>query len=219
MTPGGRQSGFTLIEVLIGATLLAVMMALLATALFTMTRSARAGEARLEQLDSTQLVHAFLANELGGAMPLTERVDGDEHALFEGRTDRLRFVGHLPAAQAGGLQFMELAIAPQAGKDALVLRYTDAWPETRFGPPGPAWQTRALLPNMHRLRYTYYGNPKDDAPTAWHTEWVGHDRLPRLIRVELETTTGTASSLVAEVRVRTAVAQAALFRDPPGRAR
>jgi general secretion pathway protein J len=219
MTPRDRQNGFTLIEVLIGATLLAVMMALLATALFTMTRSARAGEARLEQLDSTELVHAFLARELGGAIPLTERVDGDEHALFEGRTDRLRFVGHLPAAQAGGLQFMELAIAPQTGKDALVLRYTDAWPETRFGPPDAAWQTRTLLPNMHRLHYAYYGNPKDDAPAEWHSDWLDHDRLPQLIRVELEPTAGAAASIVAEVRVRTAVAQAALFRDPPGRGR
>jgi len=219
MTPGGRESGFTLIEVLIGATLLAVMMALLATALFTMTRGARAGEARLEQVDTTELVHAFLARELGGAVPLTERVDGDEHALFEGRTDRLRFVGHLPAAQPGGLQFMELAIGTQAGKDALVLRYTDAWPETRFGPPDAAWQARTLLPNMRRIRYAYYGNPKDDAPAGWHSDWLDHDRLPQLIRVELEPTTGSTSAIVAEVRVRTAIAQAALFREPPGGAR
>jgi len=214
-----NQSGFTLIEVLIGATVLAIMMTLLATALFTMTRSARAGEARLEQLDATHLVRAFLDHQLSGAVPLTERIDGDEHALFEGRTDRLRFVGHLPAAQAGGFQFMELAIAPQTGVDTLVLRYTDAWPETPFRSTNTAWQTRSLLPNIRRVRYSYYGNPTSDAPAAWHTEWLDHDRLPQLIRMELQPTAGAATSLVAEVRVRSAVAQGPLFRDPPGRAR
>ena len=219
MSLSGTQRGFTLVEVLIGATVLAIMMALLTTALFTMTRGARAGEARLEKLDTTQLVHAFLERELGGAMPLTERVDGDEHALFEGRADRLRFVGHLPASQAGGLQFMELAIPQQAGADALVLRYTEAWPEARFGPPNATWQSRTLLPSIRRIRYAYYGNPTADAPAAWRADWLDHDRLPELIRVDLEPTTGASTSVVTEVRVRTAVAQAALFRDPPGRAR
>ena len=107
------MAGFTLIEVLIGATILAVMMTLLSSALFAFTRSARAGEARLDEIDSAHLVYAFLRRQLEGASPLTERADGEEHVLFEGRAERLRFVGHLPGEQRGGLQFFDVSAAPQ----------------------------------------------------------------------------------------------------------
>lgn len=211
MTARRRNTGFTLIEVLIGATVLAIMMTLLSSALFTMTRSARAGETRIEALDSAQLVHAFLRRQLQNAVPLTERDDGDEQVLFEGRADRLRFVGHLPIAEGGGLQFLEIA----AVDDALTMRYRGAWPDAPFISTNAAWQTRALLPDVQRLRWRYFGARDDEAPARWTDEWLGHDRLPELIRVELEHGDETVTTVVAEVRVRTAVAQVALFREPP----
>jgi general secretion pathway protein J len=213
------QRGFTLIEVLIGATLLAVMMLLLGTALFTLTRGARAGETRLEQLDSAQVVVAFLTRELAGALPMTERVDGKERVLFNGEADRIRFVGHLPSAQAGGLQFVQLSSEADTASSALLLRYVSASPETPFVAPNANWHVHPLLPKVRRLRYAYYGDTGDDAPPQWHDEWRDHDRLPELIRVELESASGVSNRFVTEVRVRTAIAQGALFREPPGGSR
>jgi general secretion pathway protein J len=211
MTPQRQAAGFTLIEVLIGTTVLAIMMTLLTSALFTMTRTARAGEVRLEQLDSAQLVHAFLRRQLEGAVPLTERVDGDEHALFEGRQERLQFVGHLPVVEGGGLQFLELAVT----NGELAMRYHGAWPEEPFVSANAVWQTRTLLPDVRRVRWSYFGAVDDESLAAWTTEWLDHDRLPELVRVELEHGDESTTALVAEVRVRSAVAQAALFREPP----
>ena len=125
MTTRRRAAGFTLIEVLIGTTVLAIMMTLLTGALFTMTRTARAGESRIEEIDSTQLVYAFLRRQLQNAVPLTERNEGgNQHVLFEGRRDRVRFVGRMQLGDSGGLQFLELAEA----SEGLSMRYRDAWP-------------------------------------------------------------------------------------------
>jgi general secretion pathway protein J len=206
-----QAAGFTLIEVLIGATVLAMMMTLLTGALFTMTRSARAGEARMEEIDSTQLVHGFLRRQLQSAFPLTERVDGDERVLFEGRLERLRFVGHLPLAERGGLQFIEVVVA----SGALEMRHRDAWPDVPFTRPDGAWRSRALLPDMRRIRWRYFGARDEESPARWTDEWLEHDRLPELIRLELTRKDEAVEELVAEVRVRSAVAQAALFRKPP----
>lgn len=210
MTERRRNAGFTLVEVLIGATLLAILMMLLANALFTMTRSARAGEARLEQIDSNELVHAFLRRQLQNAFPLTERDDGDGRVLFEGRDARVRFVGHLPMAEGGGLQLIEIVTA----RGDLVMRYRDAWPDTPFAEPDPDWRSRLLLAGVRRARWRYFGARDDDSVARWADEWRGRDRLPELIRVELERG-DTVTTLAAEVRVRTAVAQPALFREPP----
>jgi general secretion pathway protein J len=214
MTARRQAAGFTLIEVLIGAALLAVMTTLLTSALFTMTRSARAGEGRMEAIDSTQLVHAFLRRQLQGAFPLTERVDGDERVLFEGRLDRLRFVGHLPLAERGGLQFIEVA----AVRGVLEMRYRDASPHVPFARPDPEWRSRTLLPDVRRSRWRYFGARDDESPARWTDEWVERDRLPELIRLELTHEDDSADDLIAEVRVLSAVAQAALFREPPERA-
>lgn len=206
-----HAAGFTLIEVLIGATLLAILMTLLTSALFTMTRSAHAGETRLERNDSEQLAGAFLRHLLESTVPLTERVDGEEHVLFEGLPDRLRFIGHLPIVEGGGLQFLELA----AVNGTLAMRYRDAWPEAPFAHADGKAQSRELVRNTRRVRWRYYGAPNDESPARWADEWRGHDRLPELIRVELEHGDESATTIVAAVRVRTAVAQAALYREPP----
>lgn len=211
MTTRRRSAGFTLIEVLIGTTVLAIMMTLLTSALFTMTRSARAGEARMQALDSTQLAHAFLRRQLQNAFPLTEREDGDELALFEGRANRLRFVGQLPIAEGGGLQFLEIA----ASAGALEMRYREAWPDAPFTTPDAEWRSRTLLPGVKRVGWRYFGAADDDSVARWTDEWLRHDRLPELIRVELEHDDRSVTALLAEVRVRSAVAQAALFRAPP----
>ena len=211
MTTRRQPAGFTLIEVLIGTTVLAILMTLLTSALFTMTRSARAGEARMEELDSVQLVHAFLRRQLQNAFPLTEREDGDNRALFAGHADRLRFVGHLPIAEGGGLQFLEIA----AANGALEMRYRDAWPDTPFTSPDAEWRSRTLLPGVERTRWRYFGAADDQSLPRWTDEWVRHERLPELIRVELQHEDRSVTILAVEVRVPTAVAQAALFREPP----
>lgn len=207
-----RNAGFTLVEVLIGATLLAILTTLLTNALFTMTRTARAGEARLEEIDSNALVHAFLRRQLQNVFPLTEHDDGDGRVLFDGRDDRLRFAGHLPIAEGGGLQFIEIA----AAGSQLVMRYRNAWPGTPFADPDSQWSSRPLLAGVRRARWRYFGGRDEDSVAGWTDRWRGHDRLPELIRVEIDRGDEGVTALVADVRVRTAVAQPALFRESPG---
>jgi prepilin-type N-terminal cleavage/methylation domain-containing protein len=216
MTPHRRIEGFTLIEVLIGTTVLAIMMTLLTSALFTMTRSARAGETRMQEIDSAQLAGAFLRRQLQNAVPLTERGDdGEPHVLFEGRGDSLRFVAHLPLVEGGGLQFLELA----ATNDGLSIRYRDAWPDIPFEGASGAWHSRTLLPDVRRARWRYFGAHDDETPGRWSDDWVRADRLPELVRVELKRSDDSVTALAAEVRVRSAVAQVALYREPPEDAR
>jgi general secretion pathway protein J len=211
MTNRRRNAGFTLIEVLIGATLLAILMALLTNALFTMTRTARTGEARLQDLDSSRLVMSFLRGQLQNALPMTERDGDEERALFEGREDRLRFVGRLPIAEGGALQFLEIA----AVRGGLVLRYRDAWADTPFAEPDSEWPSRLLLADVRRARWRYFGARDEDSTAGWTDVWRGRDRLPELIRVELDRGDKGTTAIVADVRVRTAVTQPALFREPP----
>jgi general secretion pathway protein J len=220
-----RERGFTLVEVLVGTTIFAMMLALLANALSAMTRNVRAGEARLTRIDDTRLVEAFLRRQLGEAVPLTERIDDERHALFDGRSDRLRFVGHLPAHRGGGgLQYLDLALrAPDRGEARsadpavrdLVLYHRDAWPDIPFDSRDgdPAWEGQSLVPDVKRVRYRYFGNTDDKTAPEWRDSWSNADRLPLLVRVDIEASDGRSlPTIVAAVRSRVATGQAALVR-------
>ncbi|HEY3518555.1 MAG TPA: hypothetical protein VGL98_16015 [Gammaproteobacteria bacterium] len=95
------------------------------------------------------------------------------------------------------------------------MRYRDAWPDVAFDSPAAEWRSRDLLRDIRRLRWRYFGAPDDESPARWSDEWLDRGRLPELIRVELEHGDGSATAIAADVRVRTAVAQAALYREPP----
>lgn len=223
----GRERGFTLVEVLVGTTIFAMMLLLLANGLFAMTRSVRSGEARLTRVDETRLVEALLRRQLSEAVPLTERADDNRRALFDGRADRLTFVGHLPAHRGGGgLQFLELALrtpdrrdpAPATDRDArdLVLYHRDAWPGTPFdaGPDDSAWEAHALVSDVKRIRCRYFGNTDDKNPAEWRDSWSGADRLPMLVKLDIETSDGRNwPTIVAAVRSRSASGQPALVRQ------
>jgi general secretion pathway protein J len=212
------NSGFTLIEVVVGTTILAMMMALLSSALFGLTSTARAGEARFDEADAVRLVQAFLRRQLEEAAPLTDLVNGEAHALFEGRADAMRFVGRLPAHRGGGgLQFIELRTETGSGGAALVLRHRPAWPDVAFAQSNESSQEHVLIPDVERVRYRYFGETGDDSPAAWRESWSDADRLPALIEIRIDGTNGRRwAPIRAAVRTRTPTAQVALFRVREG---
>lgn len=229
-----RHAGFTLVEVLVGTTIFAMMLALLTSALFSMTRSVRSGEARLTEVDDARLVRTFLRRQLSQAFPLTERVEEEQRALFAGLPDELRFVGHLPAHRGGGgLQFLELrtslraaerhragaraARSERAEPDSrdFVLNYRNAWPDVPFDThvDDTVWDGEVLVEDVRRVRYRYFGNADDESVAEWRHTWTGADRLPMLIELKIEMSDGRGwPPIVAAVRSRSAIAQAQLFR-------
>lgn len=225
-----RARGFTLVEVLVGTTIFAMTLALLGNALFAMTRSVRSGEARLTRIDDTRLVEAFLRRQLSEAVPLTERTEDERRVLFDGRSDLLRFVGHLPAHRGGGgLQFLELALRVTDRRDAaravdpetrdLVLYHRDAWPDAPFDmrADDPAWEAQPLITDVQRIRYRYFGNTDDKSPSEWRDSWSDTDRLPVLVKLDIEASGGRSwPTIVAAVRSRSAAGQAGLVRQRKG---
>lgn len=208
--------GFTLIEVLIGTAILGLTMALLGSALFAATKSARTGEARLGDMDSKRSVFAFLRRQLGEAFPLTELRGDVQHVLFDGGPERVRLIGHLPAHRGGGgLQIIELRTESTGAQDGLVLYYRDAWPDVAFATSiGRDWQKHTLLTDVSHVHFRYFGSLDDRTKAEWTDFWSDDDRLPASIRLEIEHADGQRSIPISvTVRSRTASRQPQLYRS------
>jgi general secretion pathway protein J len=218
MTSRRRAAGFTLVEVLVGTTLLTMMLGLLMSALFSMTRGARAGESKLAEVDTARLTLAFLRRQISGAAPITVRSTSDEHVLFDGSGTELRFVGHLPAHRGGGgLQFLELTVDRTAAEPNLVLRSRNAWSDADFSSAtgGPDWDATVLLREVETVRFSYYGTDDDRVEPRWTERWTDRRRLPQLVKVEIEQRGEELwPALAIAVHTTTAAGQPQLFRAP-----
>ena len=96
------QRGFTLLELTIALTLLALMSAVLFGALRLAGRSTDSGEARAEASASMRLTQNFLRTNLEAQHPLRMRKILEWPLVFRGARNELRYASELPPRVAGG---------------------------------------------------------------------------------------------------------------------
>lgn len=175
------QKGFTLLEVLIATTLIAIMMVLLMGSLRIGVRSWDSGEDRFERTSQMLIVQSFLRKHLSAALPLrmgdTERVG----AQFIGTRSSFDYVGFLPAQIKTGLYRFHVFVARQGDRKSLrvSVRSMDPFQEE------PKIEDLELLPAVDEVRFAYLPRLPPDAKAVWMEEWLD-DVIPALVSIRIE---------------------------------
>ena len=190
------QAGFTLVELLVALALTAAIASFIIGG-FHLVRRTSAITYDRESADEVEAAAAQLRGLLARTMPVTtiDEVDRSASLLFEGRTDTLTFVTLSEAtAFQGGLMRVRLSSQdrpPRPGHPtALVLR-------TAVFRADPRWVFErdpvVLFRDVVGFSLRYFGAPGPDKPPQWHSEWVGRDRMPlaMLVQVDLAGGSGT----------------------------
>lgn len=171
-----RQSGFTLLEVLIALSILGLLVV-------GLTYGLRAGLA----LWAAQQRHLSETAELDSAARVLRTIltripmpGGRPIERLTGSADSFAFVGELPTG-LGNARLADMKLALDHGRLALF------WTPYRHQLPGaaaPAPIETDLLPRVAAMELAYFGPPTPSEPPRWQADW---DALyaPDLIRVRL----------------------------------
>lgn len=186
------KGGFTLLEMLVAISLLALI-ALLATGSLRFgvrvwETGERAGE-RTRVAAVQRLLFQWLQEAEQMRMPDGE---GDPlRGVFEGHSRALRFIGvQRGIGLPGGYYLNEFWLREEAdGSHALVLRRRLVQPVERglieAAPEAEGGEARVLLEDVAALEIAYFGRETAAAEFAWLESWRSRLDLPPLVRIRL----------------------------------
>lgn len=182
------EAGFTLLELLIAMTVLAMLMTLTFGGL---TFGARTWERTLQTTSDALDLRAsqtLLRNALGHAYPRLV-VKGTDAAFvdFTGSSTRLRFLAPPPQVFAvGGRASFDLRADTQGGRTKLIVAIG---PEISGANARPIAE-EILLDNVKSIAFSYFGSSGPQEAESWLDTWQNRMTLPRLVRVHVEFSEG-----------------------------
>ncbi len=195
-----RISGFTLVELLVGLTLLGMLMILIFSALNIGLRAWDTGDQRAGEASHQRIVQSFLRRELGQVFPIRWRGIPESKIAFEGAKSELKFVTALnlgASIKEGGLQWGHLYLAddPEQGPDGK-RRQSLFLKREVFDLQAKGWdgldnaKPTRLIAGVKEVEISYFGAESDNVDPKWNDEWTNPLRVPLLVKLSVKTDAG-----------------------------
>lgn len=184
-----RQTGFTLVEVIIASTLLGVMMLLITGSLRMGAQSWDNGEEKLAKTSRRFVVQNFLRRHLSSMVPVAATPQpGEDQALsFSGKRNGFKYVAALPTqVKRGGLYVFNLYVGGAPGQRDLRLSITPFVQNPKAGDKVEPVDDLALVEDVDKVEFSYL--PPAMQPgvgSRWSDEWA-QAQMPVLIRLDIQ---------------------------------
>lgn len=203
-----KNKGFTLLELLVVMSLLALVMVSMGSALRSMAQTETKIDAKLARNDQMRVTAQFLQQALSrvslgrSTNQATEKASNNQ---FHAGVDVIDWVGIMPARVGmGGRHFFRLSAEDTAEGRVLVLRFTP-WSSDVQPIWGQQGDKRVLIENLTHFSVESRGLPTSlesitaDWPRDWVKGWPMGNELPQFIRLNLADQQGNWSPIVVQL--------------------
>ena len=191
-------AGFTLLEMLIGLTLLGVLLILIYSALNIGLRAWDTGDQRASEASHQRIVQSFLRRELAQVFPIRWRGIAESRIAFEGSNKDIKFVTALnlgASVKEGGLQWGHLYLADDTTPDGK-RRQSLFLKRESFDLHAKDWsglddaKPTRLIEGVKEIGISYFGAENDTSDAKWADEWNLPLRVPLLVKISVKTDLG-----------------------------
>lgn len=191
MRAARRSAGFSLLEVLLAITLLAILLAGAMSGIRAATRAMHAGEQNIERTNRLRVAQEFIRREVSRSLPLAfgQEQGSGANFVFQGENDFVRFVAPMPGHLSRGgpyVQTLELA----RGRKGLQLVFThnmlNGFDLDKLKPDDG--QAVMLLDGIRRGRFEFRKLDDQGELEDWTDDWENPSLLPVMMRIDLEMT-------------------------------
>lgn len=186
-----KQMGFTLLEILIGMSIMSIMMLLLFASLRLCVQNWNVAERKMARASHATIIQNFLQSKLRSAVPLDSDFLAEPQFSFQGAEDQIQFVAAMPAsARRLGLQLFKISLKPAKirgqGSDLQV----EIQPFFPQGNNEKQWDEESIviLTKIKSLKFAYFGADimHVNSDPIWQDDWLEKYNLPNLVSIEIE---------------------------------
>lgn len=193
-----KQSGFTLLEVIVVFTLLAMIMAMIFSGIDSGRRMVAKGEAKITAINEIRIIQNIIRHQVSRAMPIAIDVtDNGEMIKFIGEPKRIMYVSQMPGyLGSGGPHIQELELVD--ARDGMVLQYRHGLvsnydDEDEYSPFEES-EPMVLLENIAKGSFEFIELDEEREPTEWLSEMEKGIDMPLMVRLNLTMNEGAMQS-------------------------
>lgn len=176
----GPSSGFTLLELLLSITLIALVIVIIIGALRLSTRSVESGEQKADALERFRTSLSVIDAQIQSQAPLTYEEDAEQKYFFQGGKNSMQFASNysLWGGQRGYVTVSYDVEADSAGKFFLRLSENTIGIEEN--------RTTTLFEGCDILSFEYFYKAPAEEEGEWVEEWDDNTTIPEKVRLTLK---------------------------------
>jgi general secretion pathway protein J len=175
-----RQSGFTLLELLISLAMIGLIVLIVTGAMRLSFRSVASGEKRIDQLERLRTTAGLIDAQIQSLFSFTTAPDGTLTSSVTGESEALGIATNysLWKGQAGYVQADYKVTEGTDGKKVLTLSEHTVGVEDAH--------EAELLGGFEELRFSYYAKEVAESEGGWKDSWNDEDAFPDKIRIVMK---------------------------------
>jgi general secretion pathway protein J len=195
-----RVAGFTLLELIISITLVAIIVLIISVAANLGYRSFNSGEKKMNAVERLRSSLTIIDAQIQSGVPLTLEEGGVKQYYFAGEQDSLKFSTNYSiwGGQRGYVIVNYRVDTDDRGKRTLFASEYKVGMENQ--------KETKLLEGFDEITFDYYKQDATEEEGEWITQWVGEEMMP--IRIRINLVRGSNSlSYIMPVRVGGAIGE------------
>ena len=186
-----RRAGFTMIEVMISITLLALVAGICYAAFHLGIRAVGKGESAVATAQRLRAATDVLIHQVKSAVASPALIDGDTYPYFYGNAKSMSFVTEAGQLGGGGRARVTYSFVDDPAPQLKLEESTAFDAETLGGSRPEADQARSetILDGFRTMSFEYYdGTDSLDCPGHWCSSWNPQEAetIPAAVRIKIE---------------------------------